>query len=83
LALLDLRHDFFRICAFIVLCAFVSNFLPDERRVAGYPKTRYVYRAFVDIIAGFGLNWRASLPSLDLEFMGFRVRRRRKIGGAE
>jgi hypothetical protein len=68
----DLRHDFFRICAFVAINALLCNFLPPSLLLRCYPKTRYCYEVLVDLMAGFALNWRERLPSLDREFPGFR-----------
>jgi hypothetical protein len=74
---IDVRHDFFRICVFIAGCALACNFLPCEDRLDNYPRTKRLYVLFVDIIAGFGLNWRHCLPTLELELMGFKIKRNR------
>lgn len=67
-----IRQDIFHICAFITINAFVANFLPDANKLRNYPRIRYAYEVLVDVIAGFSLNWRTSLPSLDAEFIGFK-----------
>jgi hypothetical protein len=71
-AYFDLRHDFFRVCAFVFWNALLCNFLPSSVLLRKYPKTRYCYEVLVDLVAGFGLNWRTKLPSLDAEFLGFK-----------
>jgi hypothetical protein len=68
----DVRYDFFRMCVFITANAFICNFLPPALLLRKYPKTRYCYEMLIDLIAGFGLNWRERLPSLDRKFPGFR-----------
>ncbi len=73
---LDLRHDFFRLCVFIAGNALIANFLPKSTVFKGMPRTRWTYELLVDLIAGFGLSWRAKRPSLQKEWMGFKVRRR-------
>lgn len=69
---LVLRHDFFRICSFIAINAFLCNFLPDSAKLARWPRIRFAYEVLVDLMAGFALNWRVRIPSLDQEFIGFR-----------
>ena len=71
-AYLNLRHDLWRVCAFVAFNALLANFLPDSRLLRKHHRARYLYEVFVDLVAGFGLNWRTSLPSLDQEFMGFK-----------
>jgi hypothetical protein len=67
-----LRHDFFRVCVFIAANALLCNFLPPSELLRSRPKSRYCYEILVDLMAGFALNWRERLPSLDREFPGFR-----------
>lgn len=66
------RQDFFHICAFISANALIANFLPDSNKLRNYPRIRYAYEVLVDVVAGFSLNWRTCLPSLDAEFIGFK-----------
>ncbi len=68
----DLRHDLFRVCAFIAANSLLCNFLPKSTCLKRFPKLRYGYEILIDLIAGFALNWRIQLPSLDQEFIGFR-----------
>jgi hypothetical protein len=68
----DLRHDFFHVCVFIAANAFLCNWMPPSILLKEHPRTRYAYEILVDLVAGFGLNWRERLPSLDREFPGFR-----------
>lgn len=67
-----LRQDLDRVCEFIATCAWLCNWLPPSILLKNHPKKRYCYEVFVDLVAGFGLNWRERLPSLDREFPGFR-----------
>lgn len=67
-----LQHDFSLVCVFITTNAFLCNFLPPSELLRNYPKTRYCYEILIDLMAGFALNWREKLPSLDREFPGFR-----------
>ena len=72
-AYLDLRHDFFRMCAFCWVCAIGKNFLPRNKF-----KNRFLYdtyRIIIDLFAGFGGGWRADSPSLQQEWMGFKAKR--------
>jgi hypothetical protein len=71
----DVRHDFFRLCVFIAANALMCNFLPDSERLDRFPKLQWIYEILISLVAGFGLNWRHCLPSLDLEIMGFKVKR--------
>jgi len=76
----DLLHDFRRFCEFTTLFAILANFLPKAERLDRWPRLCGIYIVFVDLVAGFGMNWRYQLPSLDLEFLGFKrppLRRRR------
>ena len=67
-----LRHDLRSTCVFIAFCALIANFLPKKKHLDGYPRLQFCYCIFIDIVAGFGLNWRYRLPSLDLQFLGFK-----------
>lgn len=69
---LELRHGLFRLCVFVSCNALLANFLPSAEKLWRYPRAQRAYGVFVDLVAGFGLNWRAELPSLDREFFGFR-----------
>lgn len=68
----DLKHDFFRICVFVATNALLCNFLPPAVLLRGRPRLRYWYEVLIDLMAGFALNWREQLPSLDRQFPGFR-----------
>lgn len=76
---LDLWHDFYRVCAVIAVCSIAANFLPAASKLDAIPKLKSLYCVFVDLVAGFGGNWRADLPSLAMEFMGFRRKVRHGI----
>ena len=67
----DLLHDFRRICEFVAFFALLANFLPKADCFERWPKFCGLYVVFIDLVAGFALNWRHCLPSLDLEFLGF------------
>ena len=70
---LNIRHDFRNVCEFVFWCALIVNFLPEADRFRKLGRAPfYTYLYFVDLLALFALNWRAQLPSLDSEFMGFR-----------
>lgn len=69
---LDLRYDLWRVCAFIAANSLLCNFLPPSLLLRNYPRIRYCYEMLIDLMAGFALNWRVSLPSLDREFPGYR-----------
>ncbi len=81
-AYLDLRLDFYRVCEFVAINSLLANFLPshgwvDRVCISHAPEKmrhslNFTYCLLVDIIAGFGLNWRTHLPSLDQEFIGFK-----------
>jgi hypothetical protein len=71
-AYVDLRYDLFRVCAFVAANALLCNFLPPSVKLKKYPKTRYCYEVLIDLMAGFALNWRTQIPSLDGEFIGFK-----------
>ena len=68
----NLLHDLSRVCIFIAANALLCNFLPPSLLLRNYPKTRYCYEVLIDLMAGFALNWRERLPSLDRQFPGFR-----------
>ena len=61
----DLRHDLFRLCAFVASNALLANFLPNERRLRHWPRVCQAYTFLIDVVAFFALNWRKRLPSLD------------------
>ena len=67
-----LWHDFYRVCAFIVANAFISNFWPPAELLSNHPRLQYWYETIIDLNAGFALNWRERLPSLNRQFPGFR-----------
>lgn len=67
-----LHQDLCRVCLFIVANALLCNFLPPSVLLKRHPRLRYGYEVLVDLMAGFALNWRERLPSLDREFPGFR-----------
>ncbi len=69
---LDLRHDFFRVCAFIAANSILANLLPRSSRLGRHRKVHNFYCLVIDLVAFFACNWRVNLPSLDQEFMGFR-----------
>jgi hypothetical protein len=73
-----LRQDGFRICVFIATNALLCNFLPPSEMLADKPKLRYCYEVVIDLMAGFALNWRERLPSLNRQFPGFRRMLRHK-----
>jgi hypothetical protein len=66
------RWVWFHFCELVTLCAIGINFMPRESRFDGRPLLLATYRFVVHYIAFFACNWRARLPSLDLEFMGFK-----------
>ena len=68
----NLRHDACVICVFVAANALLCNFLPPSALLQNHPRARYCYEMLVDLMAGFALNWRERLPSLDREFPGFR-----------
>jgi hypothetical protein len=76
---LDLRGDLFRLSVLIAGCALVKNFLPQTEKYQNRPRVHSTYCFIVALISFCGLSWRCRQPSLDLEFMGFK-RRRRKEG---
>lgn len=71
---LDYRHDLFRVCVFIAVNALLANFLPRAARFRKHRTFQCFYIVVIDLVAAFGLNWRAELPSLNQEFMGFKRR---------
>lgn len=69
---IDLQQDLSRVCVFIAANSLLCNFMPPSELLSEQPKVRYCYEVLIDLIAGFGLNWREQLPSLNREFPGFR-----------
>lgn len=67
-----LKQDLCRVCMFVSANALLCNFAPPAELLAERPRLRYAYEMLLDIMAGFALNWRERLPSLDREFPGFR-----------
>lgn len=67
-----LLEDLKWVCVFIAANALLSNFMPPTVLLRRYPRLHWAYCLLVDLVATFGLNLRTSLPSLDMEFMGFR-----------
>ena len=84
-----LRNDWRDVCEFIATAAIAANFLPRAAKFQRWPKLYSTYTWLVDVVALFACNWRANLPSLDEEFLGFQAkctdwlkrRRRRKKHG--
>jgi len=74
-----LRHDLFRVTAFIAGCAFIKNFLPSSRMFSSIPRLCWWYELFVDVVSLFALSWRAQSPSLEMEFLGFKRTTRHAI----
>ena len=70
---LDFRHLLFRFCVFISMNALLANLLPRAKHLARWPLLQCWYEVLIALIAIFSLNWRACLPSLDIEFMGCRA----------
>ncbi len=70
----DLWVDLQHICVFIAGNALVANFLPRAAHVRDR-KRRALYRLSIEAIAGCALNLRVCIPSLDMQWMGFRAKR--------
>jgi hypothetical protein len=73
-----LWNDFSRLCIFIAANAFISNFWPPSEMLSNNPRLQYWYETLIDLNAGFALNWRERLPSLNRQFPGFRRMLRHK-----
>lgn len=71
---LGFRWVYFRMCSVVFWAALIANFLPDSRYLTKSPRARNAYEFIVDYVALFALNFRANLPSLEREFMGFKRR---------
>ena len=71
---LDFRYLIFRFSVFIAINAMLANLLPNAKCFAKRPSVQCWYEVLVCLIAIFSLNWRACLPSLDAEFLGFKAR---------
>jgi hypothetical protein len=65
---------FYHLCVVISCASLVANFLPSARLLNHYPKVKAIYLLIVDWIALLALNFRADLPSLDKEILGFKRR---------
>lgn len=63
---------FYHLCVVISCASLVANFLPNARFLNHYPKIQAFYLLLVDWIALLALNFRADLPSLDKEILGFK-----------
>ncbi len=68
----NLRYDFLWVCVFIVVNAVIGNLWPNSEHLKNWPKLRYFYEMLIDVNSAFALRWRAQMPSLDKEFLGFR-----------
>jgi hypothetical protein len=68
-----IRAVLFRLASIIAVCSGIANILPNERILAKRPLAQSVYEVAIFIIATLSLNWRARLPSLHAEFLGFRA----------
>jgi hypothetical protein len=65
---------FYHLCVVISCASLVANFLPNARFLNHYPKLQALYLLLIDWIALLALNFRADLPSLDKEILGFKSR---------
>ena len=72
-----LRHDFFRVCAWVAFWSLANNFVPPSEPLSRYPRIHAAYGIFILFVAFNALSWRSRIPSLDEEWMGFKSRRGR------
>lgn len=81
-----LVHDLWQVirsvCVFIAFCALAANFVPRAALIRNR-RRRACYKLLVEVIAGCGLNLRICLPSLDMQWMGFRAKRRFRQGSRD
>lgn len=62
----------YRMSILVAVSSLVANLLPNAERLNKYPRLKQCYLFLIDYIAFFALNWRAQLPSLEQEMLGFR-----------
>ncbi len=78
---LGFRHVVRSVAVWVAFNSLLANFLPNEKRFLQWPRVCRCYVWLVDFVAFNALNFRACLPSLQQEFMGFRRSVRRKVHG--
>jgi hypothetical protein len=67
------RHLIFRLAAVIASCSIVANLLPNAKKLDNYPDLQCCYEIVVILVAAIALNWRAHLPGLEAQFLGFKA----------
>ncbi len=68
-----LHRDVRTACCWVAAASLLANFLPRQSAFDRWPRVKITYGYLIDVVAFMALNFRACLPSLQQEFLGFRL----------